>query len=96
MNQTRDVAGTAAQAPEPILSNVPGSFAEGVLLRRHPDLIATVRRLVSYLQEVQEALDALRETLDGAIPELPADAHGADLWRESAAGYVRRRWVDVP
>ena len=96
MNQTRDVPVIAAQAPAPILSNVPGSFAEGVLLRRHPDLIATVRRLVPYPRQVQEALDALLGTLAGAIPELPADAHGAGFWRASAAGYAGRRWVDVP
>lgn len=96
MNQTRDVPVIAAQAPAPILSNVPGSFAEGVLLRRHPDLIATVRRLVPYPHQVQEALDALLGTLDGAIPELPADSHGAGFWRASAAGYAGRRWVDVP
>lgn len=96
MNQTRDVPAAAAQVPPPILSNVPGSFAEGVLLRRHPDLIAAVRRGVPYPRQAQEALDALLGTLDGAIPELPADAHGAGFWRASAAGYVGRRWVDVP
>jgi Damage-control phosphatase ARMT1-like domain len=95
MNQTRDVSVTAAQ-PAPILSNVPGSFPEGVLRRRHPDLIATVRRLVPYPREVQEALDALLETLDSAIPELPADAHGAASWHASAAAYVGRPWLDVP
>lgn len=84
------------QTPAPILSNVPGSFPEGVLRRRHPDLIATVRRLVPYPREVQEALGALLATLDGAIPELPADAHGAAFWRASAADYIGRRWLDVP
>jgi hypothetical protein len=96
MNQTRDVPVTAAQAPAAILSNVPGSFPEGVLRRRHPDLIATVRRLVPYPREVQEALDALLATLDGAIPQFPADAHGAASWRASAAGYVGQQWFDVP
>jgi hypothetical protein len=39
MNEMCDVPAVAAQAPAPVLSNVPGSFAEGVLLRRHPDII---------------------------------------------------------
>lgn len=84
------------QVPAPILSNVPGSFPEGVLLRRHPELIATVRRLTPYPGDVREALDALAATIDGAIPELPPDARDASFWRASAAGYVGRRWVDVP
>jgi Damage-control phosphatase ARMT1-like domain len=96
MNQTRDVPAAAAQVPAPILSNVPGSFPEGVLRRRHPDLTATVRRLVPYPRAVQEALEALLATIDGVIPELPADAHGAASWRASAAGYVGRQWLDVP
>ena len=31
-----------------VVSSVPGSFAWSVLTRRHPDLIAAVRRLVTY------------------------------------------------
>lgn len=96
MDQTRDDSVAGAQAPAPILSNVPGSFPEGVLRRRHPDLIAAVRRLVPYPRDVQEALDALLATLDGAIPELPPDAHGAAFWRASAADYIGRPWLDVP
>ncbi|WP_240643878.1 damage-control phosphatase ARMT1 family protein [Antribacter gilvus] len=95
MTQASGLPTTAAQA-EPILSNLPGSFPEGVLLRRHPDIVATVRRLVPFPRAVQEAVDGLLATLDGAIPELPEDAHDATLWRDSAAGYVGQRWVDVP
>ncbi|GAB3164172.1 damage-control phosphatase ARMT1 family protein [Myceligenerans halotolerans] len=87
---------TALQDLAPILSNAPGSFAEGVLLRRHPDIVATVRRLVPYPRAVQEALDALLSTIDGAIPELPEGAHDGSFWRKSDAGYVGHRWVDVP
>jgi hypothetical protein len=96
MNQTREDSVTAAQAPAAVLSNVPGSFPEGVLRRRHPDLIATVRRLVPYPREIQDALDELLATLDGTIPELPADSRGAAFWRASAADYVGRQWLDVP
>ena len=87
---------TVAQDPAPILSNVPGSFAESVLLHRNPHIIATIRRLVPYPQAVQDALDHLLSTIDGRIPELPESADKASFWRESAAGYVGRRWVDVP
>lgn len=96
MNQARDVPVPAAQPPAPILSNVPGSFPEGVMLRRHPDVIARIRRQVPYPRQVQEALDALLGTLGGAIPELPRGAHGAAYWRPAAARYAGQRWVDVP
>ena len=42
-----------------IVSNVPGSFAWGVLTRRHPDLIAAVRRVMPYPPAIQESLDEL-------------------------------------
>lgn len=96
MTETNHPPTALPQSPAPILSNVPGSFAEGVLLRRNPDIVATVRHLVPYPQAVQESLDALLSTIDSAIPELPEDAHDASFWRESAAKYVGRRWIDVP
>jgi len=80
----------------PIVSNVPGSFPWGVLTRRHPDLIATVRRLVPYPPEVQSALDDLLETIGGAIPPLPAGAHDQAAWQEWSAPYVGQKWLDVP
>jgi uncharacterized protein with ATP-grasp and redox domains len=79
-----------------IVSNVPGSFAWGVLTRRHPELIATVRRLVPYPPAIQESLDRLLVTIDGTIPPLPLDAHDQAAWQEWAAPYLGRAWVDVP
>ncbi|MFI2486868.1 damage-control phosphatase ARMT1 family protein [Promicromonospora kroppenstedtii] len=88
------------QQPHPagaaIVSNVPGSFPWGVLTRRHPDLIATVRRLVPYPPVIQESLDQLLVTIDGTVPPLPADAHDEAAWREWAAPYLGRAWIDVP
>ncbi|WP_423463361.1 damage-control phosphatase ARMT1 family protein [Promicromonospora sp. MS192] len=83
-------------AAETIVSNVSGSFAWGVLTRRHPDLIATVRRLVPYPPEIQTSLDQLLATIDGSIPPLPADAHDQAAWQEWSDPYVGRAWVDVP
>jgi hypothetical protein len=79
-----------------IVSNAPGSFARGVLRRRHPDLIATVRRLVPYPPAIQESLDQLLVTIDGTIPPPPSDAHDGAAWQEWAAPYLGRNWVDVP
>ncbi|MFC8797783.1 damage-control phosphatase ARMT1 family protein [Promicromonospora sp. NPDC057138] len=83
-------------AAEAIVSNAPGSFAWGVLTRRHPDLIATVRRLVPYPPAIQESLDQLLVTIDGAVPPLPAGAHDQAAWQEWAAPYLGRGWIDVP
>ncbi|WP_020014164.1 damage-control phosphatase ARMT1 family protein [Promicromonospora sukumoe] len=83
-------------AAEAILSNVPGSFPWGVLTQRHPDLIATVRRLVPYPPDIQTSLDQLLVTIAGAIPPLPADAHDHAVWQEWAAPYLDRSWLDVP
>lgn len=79
-----------------IVSNVPGSFPWGVLTRRHPELIATVRRLVPYPPTIQESLDQLLVTIDGTIPPLPADAHDRAVWQEWAAPYLGHGWLDVP
>lgn len=79
-----------------IVSNVPGSFAWGVLTRRHPDLIATVRRLLPYPPAIQESLDRLLVTIDGTIPPLPTDAHDHAAWQEWTAPYLGREWTDVP
>lgn len=83
-------------AAAPIVSNVPGSFARGVLTRRHPDLIATVRRLVPYPPAIQESLDQLLVTIRDTIPPLPAGSHDLATWQEWAAPYLGRAWVDVP
>lgn len=79
-----------------IVSNVPSSFAWGVLTRRHPDLIATVRRLVPYPPATQESLDRLLVTIGSTIPSLPAGSHDLATWQEWAAPYLGRAWVDVP
>jgi hypothetical protein len=83
-------------AAAPIVSNVPRSFARGVLTRRHPDLIATVRRLVPCPPAIQESLDQLLVTIGGTIPPLPAGSHDLSTWQECAAPYLSRPWVDVP
>lgn len=81
---------------EPIVSADPGSFAWGVLRRRHPDLIETVRRLVPYPPAVQESLDRLLVTIDGVVPPPPAGAHDHAAWQEWAAPHQGRSWLDVP
>jgi hypothetical protein len=83
-------------AAEAIVSNVPGSFAWGVLTHRHPDLIETVRRLVPYPPAVQAALDQLLVTIDDSIPPLPANARDHEAWQEWAAPHLGRSWLDAP
>jgi uncharacterized protein with ATP-grasp and redox domains len=82
-------------AAAPVMSDE-GSFAWGVLTRRHPELIATVRRLVPYPPTIQKSLDQLLVTIDGNIPPLPADAHDQAAWQEWASPYLGRAWLDVP
>ncbi len=76
--------------PSPILSNVPGSFPESVLVRRHPAIIRKVLAGHPYPPRIRHALeDLLREITDGVIE--PFDGWGLEDW-----GHIDERWVDQP
>ncbi|MEU0369858.1 damage-control phosphatase ARMT1 family protein [Streptomyces sp. NPDC006283] len=80
-----------------ILSNEPGSFAWGVLAKRHPALIQQVRDAFPLGPAQQDALDALlEETAHGVIEPLPADAHDHERWAAWGQGHFGRSWFDVP
>jgi hypothetical protein len=80
-----------------ILSSEPGSFAWGVLAKRHPALIEQVREAFPWGPAQHAALDALlEETAGGVIEPLDADAHDRERWAAWGQGYFGRSWFDVP
>ncbi|AKU15137.1 damage-control phosphatase ARMT1 family protein [Luteipulveratus mongoliensis] len=87
---------TSSPQAEPIVSNEPGSFPWGVLTKRHPQLIETVRRQLPYPPATQEALDSLLRTLDRAVPPLEPGACDHQKWQDWSAPYLGMRWVDAP
>jgi hypothetical protein len=80
-------------APE-IVSNEPGGFARAVLTERHPALIERVRADHPYPPAIQRNLDALAESLTGAIPPPSPRLARAAGWDMTA--HVGERWLDVP
>ena len=61
--------------PPVVMCNEPGSFAWGVLHRRHPALIEQVRDAIPYPPRQQRALDALlAEITNGVVEPLAATA----------------------
>jgi uncharacterized protein with ATP-grasp and redox domains len=80
-----------------ILSNIPGSFARGVLAERHPALIQQVRDAFPYPPVRLGALDTLlREITDGVIEPLAPDAHDHDLWEVLGRDHFGQSWFDAP
>ncbi|MFF3323648.1 damage-control phosphatase ARMT1 family protein [Streptomyces sp. NPDC002889] len=80
-----------------ILSNEPGSFAWGVLDKRHPALIQQVRDAFPYGPRQHQALDALQdETANGVVEPLDASAHDHDVWSAWGREHFGRSWFDAP
>ncbi|MEY9839744.1 damage-control phosphatase ARMT1 family protein [Streptacidiphilus sp. EB103A] len=85
------------QAAPVITSSKPGSFAHGVLAKRHPALIQQVSDALPYSPQQRRALDDLRE--EGANRVLtPLDTSAFDYaaWEEWGSSYFGRSWFDVP
>ncbi|MGK5496561.1 damage-control phosphatase ARMT1 family protein [Streptomyces sp. URMC 125] len=80
-----------------ILSNEPGSFAWGVLAKRHPALIQQVRDAFPYGRRQHEALDTLlEETTGGVIEPLALSAHDRGQWSAWGREHFGRSWFDAP
>ena len=96
--QRNVTAGPGADDAPVILGNPPGSYAWGVLARRHPALIEQVREAFPYGPGQHRALDALlREITDGVVePLAPGDDHDRTLWEEWGREHVGRSWFDAP
>ncbi|MFE3017097.1 damage-control phosphatase ARMT1 family protein [Streptomyces sp. NPDC059256] len=80
-----------------ILSNETGSFAWGVLAKRHPALIQQVRDAFPYGRRQHEALDALLDEIsDGVVEPLDPSAHDYGQWAEWGREHFGRPWFDAP
>ncbi|OAR24952.1 hypothetical protein A8W25_17515 [Streptomyces sp. ERV7] len=80
-----------------ILSNQPGSFAWGVLAKRHPALIQQVRDAFPYGRRQHDALDALLdEVINGVVEPLAPSEHDYAQWADWGREYVGRPWFDAP
>lgn len=81
---------------EEIDSKAPDSFGNGVLTRRHPELIAKVRSSVPYPPAVQRNLDQLGETIRDVVPPFTEASADRSAWETWVAPYVGRPWLEVP
>lgn len=80
-----------------IVSNVPGSFARGVLANRHPALIEQVWAAFPYGPRQHEALDALLDAnSNGVIEPLAPSESDQDLWSGWGRELFGRSWFDAP
>ncbi|MER5870444.1 damage-control phosphatase ARMT1 family protein [Streptomyces sp. NPDC002044] len=80
-----------------ILSNEPGSFARGVLARRHPALIRQVRDAFPYARRQHAALDALLDEItNGVIEPLAPAEHDHERWAAWGQEHFGRSWYDAP
>ncbi|NGN62818.1 protein-glutamate O-methyltransferase family protein [Streptomyces sp. A7024] len=87
----------ATEAPAEIRSNVPGSFARGVLTRRHPALIRQVRDAIPLGPRQHRALDRLEaDVARDEITPLDDAADDHSIWNDWAQGYYGQSWLDAP
>ncbi|MFF7848515.1 damage-control phosphatase ARMT1 family protein [Streptomyces sp. NPDC007910] len=94
--KTSRSSGAANGAPV-ILSNEPGSFAWGVLAKRHPALIQQVRDAFPYGREQHEALDALLDEItNGVIEPLAPGEYDRERWADWGQEHFGRSWYDAP
>jgi hypothetical protein len=83
-------------APEPIRSNVPGSFPWTVLHDRHPALLQQVRDAYPYPPQQCQAIDDLEREIADVIEPLSDTAADAASWADWARPYLGRSWFDAP
>ncbi|MFF0477503.1 damage-control phosphatase ARMT1 family protein [Streptomyces sp. NPDC004284] len=94
--KTSHVSGDANGVPV-ILSNEPGSFAWGVLAKRHPALIQQVRDAFPYGRQQHEALDALLDEItNGVIEPLAPGEHDRECWADWGQEHFGRSWYEAP
>ncbi len=88
---------TADQAAPVILSNRPGSFAWGVLDKRHPALIEQVREAFPYAPRQHRALDTLLDEItNGVVEPLDVSDEDHDRWSAWGRDHFGRPWYDAP
>ncbi|MFG2875139.1 damage-control phosphatase ARMT1 family protein [Streptomyces sp. NPDC048337] len=94
---TSRAPGPAAAGAQVILSNEPGSFAWGVMAKRHPALIQQVRDAFPYGPREHDALDALLDEIThGAIEPLADREHDYESWMGWGKGRFWQSWYDAP
>ncbi|MGW6900008.1 damage-control phosphatase ARMT1 family protein [Streptomyces sp. NPDC054919] len=88
---------TAPVGAPVILSNEPGSFAWGVLAKRHPALVQQVRDAFPYGRRQHEALDALLDEItNGVVEPLAPAEHDHVRWAVWGQEHFGRSWYDAP
>ncbi|MGV9691286.1 damage-control phosphatase ARMT1 family protein [Streptomyces sp. NPDC003444] len=94
--KTSRSSGDVTGAPV-ILSNEPGSFAWGVLAKRHPALVQQVRDAFPYGRRQHEALDALLDEIThGVIEPLAPGEHDGERWADWGKEHFGRSWYGAP
>ncbi|MDQ0795527.1 damage-control phosphatase ARMT1 family protein [Streptomyces sp. B1I3] len=95
----RDQGPTDAHGPgaQVITGSEPGTFAHGVLARRHPALIRQVREAFPYGPRQHAALDALlHEITQGVVEPLDPTSPDRDRWLQGGREYFGRPWFNAP
>ncbi|MFJ4969761.1 damage-control phosphatase ARMT1 family protein [Streptomyces sp. NPDC088755] len=89
---------SAAASDAPVIrSDEPGSFAWGVLAKRHPALVQQVREAFPYGPRQHEALDALLDEItNGVVEPLAPAERDHERWAVSGQEYFGRSWYDAP
>ncbi|WP_227982108.1 damage-control phosphatase ARMT1 family protein [Nocardia spumae] len=83
--------------PAPILSGVPGSFAHGVFVERHPKLVERVLDAVPFGPCERAAIERLLvESTSGVLEPLTENTADRDRWRVWGAGLYGRPWGEAP
>lgn len=86
-----------ASTPPPILSGVPGSFAHGVFVQRHPKLIDRVLDTLPFGPAERTAIRRLlTESTSGVIEPLPEGAGDRERWEHWGAGLFGEPWGEAP
>ncbi|MEW5626507.1 damage-control phosphatase ARMT1 family protein [Streptomyces hydrogenans] len=80
-----------------IVGNEPGSFAWGVLAKRHPALIRQVRDAFPLGRQQREAFDALLDEItNGVVQPLDPAEHDHERWADWGQEHFGRSWYDAP
>lgn len=84
--------------PQPIYSNIPGTWAHSTVRKRLPDIAARVIEENHYPDDLNENLSRLREEINQKTirPLLDQNAPDQGIWDGYIQPYLGQNWLEVP